>query len=74
MLSAKALLPLLIPARDVRSIPDRLPGLVGALLRRLGVGERLIEAELRAMETTCIGPTRDRSVLGVLVDTAKSIP
>ena len=38
VLSAKALLPLLIPARDVRSIPDRLPGLVGALLRRLGVG------------------------------------
>ena len=74
LLSAQALLPLLIPARDVRSLPDRLPGLVGTLLRRLGVGERLIEAELRAMETTCIAPTRDRSVLGVLVDTAKSIP
>ena len=40
----------------------------------LGVGAPLIEAELRAMETTCIAPTRDRSVLGVLVDTAKSIP
>ncbi|MBL0938499.1 MAG: hypothetical protein IBJ03_06380 [Gemmatimonadaceae bacterium] len=72
--SSIALLPLLVPARDVRSIPDRLPELVGAALRRLRIAPHLIAAELAAMMPVATAPTRDRSVLGVLVDTAKSVP
>ncbi len=74
LLSANTLLPLLTPARDVRSIPERLPGLVSSVLRRLGVAQTLIDAEVRAMSSVCIAPTRDRSVLGILVDYAKSVP
>lgn len=74
LLSAKALLPLLLPARDVRALRERLPTLVAASLHRLGVDPALIAAEVAAMTPVIIAPTRDRSVLGILVDTAKSVP
>jgi hypothetical protein len=74
LVSSKALLPLLLPARDVRSLPERLPALVASILRRLGVAPAFITAEVAAMTPVVIAPTRDRSVLGVLVDTAKSVP
>lgn len=47
--------------------------LVGDRLRRLGVSEPLVRAELAPMETTCVGPTADRSVMGTMVDFGKSI-
>ncbi len=74
LVSSKALLPLLLPARDVRSLPERLPTLVATALRRLGVADALIAAEVAAMSQVAIAPTLDRSVLGILVDTAKSVP
>ena len=74
IVSAKSLLTLLIPARDVRTIPNRLAMLVATRLRRLGIAQHLIECETSAMTTIAIAPTRDRSVLGVLVDTAKTVP
>jgi hypothetical protein len=74
LVSAGTLLPVLIPARAVRSLPDRLGELVGIRLRRMGVSRRLIAAELAAMEPVRIGPTQDRSVLGILVDFGKMIP
>ncbi len=74
LVCSKALLPLLLPARDVRSLPARLPALVETALRRLGAAPEIIAAEMQAMSPVLIAPTRDRSVLGVLVDTAKSVP
>ena len=72
--SAASLLPILVPARDVRSLPDRLADLVEARLRRCGIAPRTIELEKRAMSPVTIGPTVDRSVLGIMVDFAKAIP
>jgi len=37
LVSAQSLLPLLVPARDVAGLPGRLPDLVAARLRRLGI-------------------------------------
>lgn len=73
LISSRSLLPILTPARKVRALPARLPGLVGDRLRRLGVSGRLVEAEVSAMTPVHIGKTVDRSVLGILVDFAKAV-
>jgi hypothetical protein len=65
---------MLLPARDVRSLPDRLAGVVEARLIACGVDRHAIEAEVKAMVPVVIGPTVDRSVLGIMVDFAKSVP
>jgi hypothetical protein len=74
LMSSVSLLPMLLPARAVRGLPDRLAGLVEARLRHCGVDPRAIEAETQAMTPVAIGPTVDRSVLGIMVDFAKSVP
>ena len=74
LVSSAALLPLLLPARDVRGLPDRLALVVAARLRRIGMDERTIAAETRAMTSVAVGPTVDRSVLGIMVEFAKAIP
>jgi hypothetical protein len=74
LVSSTSLLPLVLPARDVRRLPGRLASLVGARLRRCGVDERTIEGETLAMTPVAIGPTIERSVLGIMVDFAKGIP
>jgi len=68
LVSSKSLLSLLVPARDVRALPDYLPSLIGSRLRRLGVGEELIGAELAAMTPVVVAPAVDRSVMGTVVD------
>lgn len=72
--SAKSLLVALTPARDVKTLPKRLPDIVGDRLRRLGVDSHLIDSELDAMREVQLGPTQDRSVMGTMVEFAKSLP
>ena len=74
LMSSRGLLPLLISARDVSSLPARLPSMVASALRRLSIPEVLVVAEYNAMSPVVVAPTRDRSVLGVMVDAAMSIP
>jgi hypothetical protein len=74
LVSSTSLLPIVLPARDVRGLPSRLASLVAARLRRLGIASRTIEAETRAMSPVVIAPTENRSVLGIAVDFAKSLP
>lgn len=74
LVSSAALLPLLLPARDVRSLPGRLGAVVRARLRRLGIDARAIDGEYRAMDSVVVAPTVDRSVLGIMVDFAKALP
>jgi hypothetical protein len=73
LVSAATLLPILIPARDVRTLPDRLAGIVDARLQRCGIDAAVIEAEINAMSSVAVGSTVDRSVLGILVDFAKCV-
>jgi len=72
--SSASLLAVLLPARDVRNLPAALPSLVEARLKRLGIEDSVINAEIRAMRPVKIAATVDRSVLGIMVDFAKSIP
>ncbi len=74
LLSSRSLLALLTPARDIRLLPAQLPGLVADRLHRLKISAALIQAEVAAMDPVLTAPTRDRSVLGVLVDFTRSIP
>jgi hypothetical protein len=72
--AATSLLPIVLPARDVRSLPNRLADAVEARLKSCGVSQRVIQAEIGAMVPVVVGPTIDRSVLGIMVDFAKSVP
>jgi hypothetical protein len=74
LVSSQSLLPILIPARDVRALPARLPEVVTARLKRLRIAEPLIQAEARAMLPVVVEPTVDRSVIGIMVDFAKAVP
>jgi hypothetical protein len=74
LVSSRSLLSILIPARDARTLPARLPDVVRGRLRRFGVSAPLIEAEARAMTPVTVAKTIDRSVLGVMVNFAKDIP
>jgi uncharacterized protein DUF6933 len=73
LVSSVSLLPMLLPARDVRGLPERLGALVPARLRRCGIDAHVINAEQQAMHPVVIGPTVDRSVLGIMVDFARAL-
>jgi hypothetical protein len=73
LVSEKSLLSILTPARDVRGLPERLPDLVAARLRRLGIDEAVVAAEIEAMGAVAVGKTSDRSVTGQMVDFAKHL-
>ncbi len=74
LVSARSLLPALVPARDVRSLPDRLAEIVANRLRSLGVPSLLIERELSAMDSVLLAKTKDRSVLGFMNDFGQVLP
>lgn len=74
LISSKSLLPLVLPARDVRTLPDRLAGVVRNRLARLGLPDAWIDAEVSVMVPVVVAKTADRSVLGILVDFAKGAP
>jgi hypothetical protein len=74
LVSSTSLLPIVLPAREVRSLPKQLSAIVGARLHRLGVEAQLIAAELHSMLPVVTAATVDRSVLGILVDFAKAVP
>ncbi len=73
LVSEKSLLSILTPARDVKGLPKRLPEAVAARLRRLGIDEAVVAAEIGAMSAVVVGKTTDRSVTGQMVDFAKHL-
>ncbi|MDB4908051.1 MAG: hypothetical protein JWO05_2835 [Gemmatimonadetes bacterium] len=74
LVSANALLPIVLPARDVRSLAARLPEILRARLRRLDIHPSVANAEVAAMSQVLVAPTKDRSVVGIMVDFAKVLP
>ena len=74
LVSSRSLLPILIPGRDVKTLPQRLPEVVSARLLRLGIDQDLVRAEVEAMAPVVVAKTNDRSVLGSLNDFAKVLP
>lgn len=74
LISERSLLPILVPARDTKGLPARLPDLVARRLRRMGIPEQHIATEVRAMSPVRVGKTANRSVVGILVDFALNTP
>ena len=74
LVSALSILPALVPARDVRGLPDRLPDIVAGRLRSLEVPQLLIDRELSALDNVKVAKTRDRSVLGFMNDFGQVLP
>jgi hypothetical protein len=74
LMSSTSLLAILAPARDVKTLPDRLPQLVADRLRRLPISEHIVAAEVEAMDQVLVGKTRDRSLRGQLVHFARELP
>lgn len=72
LVSSASLLPIVLPARDVRSLPERLGVVVASRLRRFTIEPEMIRAEVQAMHPVVVAPTVDRSVLGIMVDFAKA--
>ena len=73
LVSSSSLLAILAPARDVRSLPTRLSALVEGRLKRLGVPATLVQPEISVMKPVQLAPTRDRSVLGVMVEASRAV-
>lgn len=67
------ILPILAPARDIRNLPMKLSHLVEERLIRPGVPAHLIEHEIAAMLAVQVAPTRDRSIVGMLVGFARDL-
>ena len=74
LLSSRTLLAILLPARELRALPSRLGDVVAQRLRRLGIEQRLIEAEVGAMDPVLVSKTSDRAIVGIMVDFANMIP
>ena len=68
-LSERALLPVLLPARQ-REFPSRFPSYLVPVLEHLGIPRSLIEAEANAASEVLFFRTRSRQVLGSLNDFA----
>lgn len=73
LISSESLLPILTPARDLEKLPANLPRLVEERLIRLGTPTHVIDQEIRAMSSVRAGPTRDRSVVGMLNSFARDL-
>ena len=67
-MSDRALLSVLLPARDSTSFPARLCAELERLLARLGVPVQARSAEITAMSSFEFSPTSNRSVLGCMRD------
>jgi hypothetical protein len=73
LVSEKSLLSILTLGRDVKRLPERLAEAVASRLRRLGVDEAVVAAEVAAMDAVVVGKTTDRSVTGQMVDFAQHL-
>jgi hypothetical protein len=65
-ISERTLLPVVLPAKDAKSLPVRLAREVSSVLAALGVPPQAIKREQAAMLEVRIGPTANKSVLGSL--------
>ena len=72
-MSDRALLSVLIPAKDSTSFPNRLCAELERLLDRLGVPAHARNAEIKAMSSFEFAPTSNRSVLGCMRDAELSL-
>ena len=72
-ISARTLLPVLLPARNVRDLPTTLPDAVARVLLRLGVPDAAVASECAEMTEAVVSKTNDRRILGSMNDFARML-
>jgi len=68
--SSRSLLTVLMPARDLRSVGERLRGAVGDLLFALGSPVDQVNREIEEMRTFVFNSSNNRQVIGSMTDMA----
>ena len=68
--SGRTLLPVLVPAKDIAGLPQRLASGAGEVLRALGVAEGDVRQELEHMRDVRFAKTASRQILGSMNDFA----
>jgi len=66
LVNERTLLPVFVPLAPAATLIERIPEAIAAVLHRHGVDDAFVEAELAAMGEIRIGPTNNRSVVGVM--------
>jgi hypothetical protein len=72
-MSEKSLLPVVIPAKEIRDFPERFCVALRELLEVLGIDDSLIARELVEMRSVCYGKTNSRTVLGCQNDCIRMV-
>ena len=67
-LSERTLLPVVVTAKDIQKLPNRVTAAVERMLHEIGIAPKMIAAEIREMEHGYLAVTADRKVLGSLND------
>lgn len=67
-ISERTLLPVVVTAKDIKRLPERLAEATGRVLASIGVPSEDIEAELAEMSVGYLAATANRRVLGSLHD------
>ena len=68
--SERSLLSVIVPAKDLPSLPLRLADALAYLLGRIGIPDAAMSRELREMQWVRFAPTASRRVLGHMNDFA----
>lgn len=71
--SERSRLPIVLPARELRTMTPRFQQALDHVLHDLGISEEAIAAERRSMEEIAVARTVDRHVLGSVNDFARAI-
>ena len=66
LVNERTLLPVFTPLAPAATLIDRIPEAIAAVLHRHGADDAFVETELAAMGEMRIGPTNNRSVVGVM--------
>jgi hypothetical protein len=66
LVNERSRLPVVLPARELITLTERIPEAVAETLSDLGVGAHAIERERATMRTIVCAPTNNRSVLGAM--------
>lgn len=72
--SERTLLPVVVPAREARTLAERFPLALARVLVELKVPQAVIDREVQAMAESRIGKTASRQVLGTMNDFQRMMP
>lgn len=74
LVSERTLLPVVVPARETRTLAARFPPALAEVLAQLKVPSAVIDREVRAMAEPRIGKTASRQVLGSMNEFVRLMP